>query len=101
MEGKEKFIFEIRQQIEKLQYIISQLEGNDGWKKLLEIMKEQVVALDDSWHLIPVEDTKRLMEARAAKMAYGHILNWIEFAKADINKGFQTIEELQSDSMSD
>jgi hypothetical protein len=102
MEGqKQKYVAEIRTAIDKLQFIISQLDGNEGWKKLMDVFKEQVVALDDSWHLIPVEETKRFMEARAAKMAYSHILNWIEFAKADIEKGFQTIKELESDSMSD
>ena len=101
MDTKQKYVGEIQQAIEKLNFIIDNLEGNAGWTKLMELMKEQVTAIDENWHLIPVGEEKRLMEARAAKMAYSHLVNWIEFAKSEVQKGHQTIKEIESDSMSD
>ena len=101
MDQKGKIVVELKDGIDNLNFIISQLDGNDGWNRLMKLFSEHVKVLDDSWHLIPVEDTKQLAEARCSKMAYNHILNWIEYAKADIQKALQTIQELDSPDMED
>jgi hypothetical protein len=99
--SKEKIVQELKDGVDNLNLIISQLEGNDGWNRLLKLFGEQVKILDDSWHLIPTEDTKRLIEARCTKMAYSHILGWVDMARADIQKALQTIKELESPDMED
>ena len=95
MTDDQRAIDDIRNHVGKLQYIINGLEGNDAYAKLVEILREQVLALDETWHLIPLDNTKQIMEARSAKMAYAHMINWIEFAKADVERGLKTIKEAE------
>lgn len=81
---------------EKLQLIISDLEHNRGWSALLDLVKEDLKVLDDTWHWIPEADAPRRMEARATKMAYTHLLNIIDICKDDLKRSLQVIEEIKS-----
>jgi hypothetical protein len=80
----------------KLKTIITELEKNPGWEALLDLVGEDVKALDDSWHWIPEAEASRRMEARATKMAYTHLLNIIEVCKDDLKRNLQLIEEIKS-----
>ena len=80
----------------KLQLIISDLESNAGWNALLDLVKDDLKVLDDTWHWIPEEASARRMEARATKMAYSHLLNIIDICKDDLKRSLQLIEEIKS-----
>lgn len=83
----------------KLQTIISDLEQNAGWNALLDLVKDDLKVLDDTWHWIPEEAAARRMEARATKMAYSHLLNIIDICKDDLKRSLQLIEELKSTTL--
>jgi len=83
----------------KLQLIISDLESNAGWNALLDLVREDLKVLDDSWHWIPEEAAARRMEARATKMAYSHLLNILDICKDDLKRSLQLIEELKSETI--
>lgn len=83
----------------KLQLIISDLEHNSGWNALLDLVKEDLKVLDDSWHWIPEEAAARRMEARATKMAYVHLTNILDICKDDLKRSLQLIEELKSETI--
>jgi len=80
----------------KLELIISDLEQNAGWKALLDLVKDDLKILDDTWHWIPEEASARRMEARATKMAYVHLTNIIDICKDDLKRSLQLIEEIKS-----
>jgi hypothetical protein len=80
----------------KLSLIISDLEGNAGWNALLDLVKDDLKVLDDTWHWIPEEASARRMEARATKMAYSHLLNILDICKDDLKRSLQLIEEIKS-----
>ena len=84
---------------EKLQLIISDLETNSGWNALLDLVREDLKVLDDSWHWIPEEASARRMEARATKMAYVHLTNILDICKDDLKRSLQLIEELKSTTL--
>jgi hypothetical protein len=84
---------------EKLQLIISDLESNAGWKALLDLVREDLNVLDDTWHWIPEDAAARRMEARATKMAYVHLTNIIDICKDDLKRSLQLIEELKSEEI--
>jgi hypothetical protein len=81
---------------DKLQLIISDLEGNGGWNGLLDLVRDDLKVLDDTWHWIPEEASARRMEARATKMAYTHLLNIIDICKDDLKRSKELIEEIKS-----
>jgi hypothetical protein len=83
----------------KLELIISDLEQNAGWKALLDLVKDDLKILDDTWHWIPEEASARRMEARATKMAYSHLLNILDICKDDLKRSLQLIEELKSETI--
>lgn len=83
----------------KLQLIISDLEHNGGWNALLDLVKDDLKVLDDTWHWIPEEASARRMEARATKMAYAHLLNIIDICKDDLTRSLKLIEELKSETI--
>jgi hypothetical protein len=70
--------------------------NNAGWNALLDLVREDLKVLDDSWHWIPEEAASRRMEARATKMAYVHLTNIIDICKDDLKRSLQLIEEIKS-----
>jgi len=80
----------------KLNLIITDLEHNSGWNALLDLVREDLRVLDDTWHWIPEADATRRMEARATKMAYVHLTNIIDICKDDLKRSLQLIEEIKS-----
>jgi hypothetical protein len=80
----------------KLNLIITDLEHSSGWNALLDLVREDLKVLDDTWHWIPENDAARRMEARATKMAYVHLTNIIDICKDDLKRSLQLIEEIKS-----
>jgi hypothetical protein len=94
-------IEELEQKVAKFSLIVDELEPNMGYRALLDFWKEEVQGLDDTWQFIPEENGKQRMEARATKMAYMHLLNVIEYLKADIQNTNKIIADLKEKNLSD
>lgn len=98
--SKEKLIEDLKGKVEKFSFIVNGLDGNEAFTKLLELFKEEITSLDDSWHLIPESAPDRMREAKITKMSYSHLVNILEYLKDDIKRSTSALEELESETFS-
>ena len=73
-----------KKRIDDLDFIITDLENCAGFKKLLEIIEQEVKNIDEWWHL--ELDEEKLNELRVNKRAYAALVNSIDYLKGELQQ---------------
>lgn len=87
------YINDYQQQINKFTVILNDLEGNTGFDMLMEALKDECAAFDQTWHLITKPD--ELQNARVVKLAYNLVTDLLVRVKLEKQKCEQAIQELE------
>jgi len=94
MDSIEQYEEALVKKIEELSYIVSGLENNDAFNRLIKVWEETRKFIDDNWHL--QTDQVKLMELRITKLSALNLINMIPNMKTELSKYQKEFEELKN-----
>lgn len=94
MDSIEQYEEMLVKRIEELSYIVSGLENNDAFNRLIKVWEETKKVIDDNWHL--QTDQVKLMELRITKLSALNLINMIPNMKNELSKYQKEFEELKN-----
>ncbi len=80
--------------VENLRSIVTGLEDNDSFKKLISMWAEHEERLDSCWHML--YDPLKIQEARATKYAYSELVNILDHLRGDLTRSEIELEKLRN-----